>query len=173
VSDFTLCRALDAPKGPEVSAAKFRFLKGRKRAPPNRRRMRAQRRLLLIDDMLAGWPPRPAATQRAYIEASARARSTVGPNQRQIHQALDAETARQPSSIAAATIGGATKASDQRHADRTFGLALAGGNGRRGLIGVTRQFIKPAMGVAERFGEDSPRPDPHRTDRGPDRVVQR
>jgi len=28
-----------------------------------------------------------------------------------------------------------------------------GGNGRRGLIGVTRQFIKPAMGVAERFGE--------------------
>jgi hypothetical protein len=36
----------------------------------------------------------------------------LGPNQRQIHQALDAETARQPSSIAAATIGGATKASD-------------------------------------------------------------
>ena len=89
----------------------------------------------------------------------------LGPNHRQIHEALDAEPARQTSFDRSGDDGRRDKSQRECHANGAFALALTSGKGFDGLIRISRQFVEPAMGVAKRFDEDNARLDPHRADR--------
>jgi len=77
----------------------------------------------------------------------------LGPNHRQIHETLDAEPARQTSLDRRHDNGRGNESKRKGHADRAFALALAGGEGFYGPIGVSRELVKPAMGVAEGLQE--------------------
>jgi hypothetical protein len=86
----------------------------------------------------------------------------IRPSHRKVHQAPEAEAARQSSVDRCVDEGRGKEGERHRQADRTLGPLFAVGNGLDCSAGIFCQFVKPSMGVAERVDENLPRFGSHR-----------
>ena len=73
----------------------------------------------------------------------------LGPEHRQVGQALDAEPARKPTLHRGFRQDRGDERKGQRHSDRALAFALADGERLDGLGGIDQEFVEPAVSVAQ------------------------